>query len=760
VKYLYFWCDIVTPHWLGTLRELSQVLNLKVKIYAGTLEQPSDRKIFDWGSLPADDVLEFNLKQTVNIDRISDWPSGYHLICNPFNNPFNRNLIREFHRCNIEYGLQQSRPGLIATMVGKLLRRVGYRIFFKSTIDRASYVLCHGEMCRNFLKDTVGNPQKLFVSGYFVPATGRPDLLERPEGRPIRAVYLGQFVHRKRVLQLARGLRKAMVRAEFEFDFAGAGEQRDELEEIWAGARGRVLPPAKHADVVGFLSRYDVLVLPSSADEWGVVVNEAIHSGCGVIVTDSCGSSDLVRHSGCGEVVGGVGGCVRALLGAVRKPSRLRRWQTAARALSPLIEPREGALYLAKIISGGQHAEGPGACCAPWILDWNELRRLKVAVIYHFFAHYRLPILRELMDSKQMRVVCYGSYTSEGVDGSIKPLTLRQLPALKVTPLKIVGNFIWQRSLVFPLIAENSDIYIFLASPYFVSTWVAVIILRLMGKRVLFWGHLRYREDEGVLRHYIRQSFYKLASGWLCYGHAAKQQLVRNGIPRDEVHVVYNSLDYDRHLGLRGATSCPVYCSWPRKFEAMPTFICVSRLVTKRRLDLLFEVMRDVATIGCSIQLLLVGDGPERAALEALASKLKIHVIFYGACYDEAVLRTLYTGAVATVAPGEVGLTAIQSLSFGVPVITHNDQANQMPEAEAVVDNVTGWLFEKDHKYGLGRAIARALAADRESMRLTCYRMVDLFFNPRKQVEVIQRSSLGLPAQERDWIQFSKEFVR
>jgi glycosyltransferase involved in cell wall biosynthesis len=106
------------------------------------------------------------------------------------------------------------------------------------------------------------------------------------------------------------------------------------------------------------------------------------------------------------------------------------------------------------------------------------------------------------------------------------------------------------------------------------------------------------------------------------------------------------------------------------------------------------------------------------------------------------------------VAPGEVGLTAIQSLSFGVPVITHGDFSNQMPEAESVVHGITGWLFEKNSVDGLRLAMEAALSADIDVMRPACFGMVDNFFNPRKQVQVIARASLGLPAMENDWTVF------
>ena len=49
------------------------------------------------------------------------------------------------------------------------------------------------------------------------------------------------------------------------------------------------------------------------------------------------------------------------------------------------------------------------------------------------------------------------------------------------------------------------------------------------------------------------------------------------------------------------------------------------------------------------------------------------------------------------VSPGNVGLAAIHSLSFGTPVCTHSNLLNQMPEIEAVEEGVTGCYFDENN---------------------------------------------------------------
>lgn len=52
----------------------------------------------------------------------------------------------------------------------------------------------------------------------------------------------------------------------------------------------------------GLLENTDCLILPSSFDGWGAVVNEALLHGCRCIVSDYAGSHSLIKHTGFGNV--------------------------------------------------------------------------------------------------------------------------------------------------------------------------------------------------------------------------------------------------------------------------------------------------------------------------------------------------------------------------------------------------------------------------------------------------------------------------
>jgi len=100
--------------------------------------------------------------------------------------------------------------------------------------------------------------------------------------------------------------------------------------------------------------------------------------------------------------------------------------------------------------------------------------------------------------------------------------------------------------------------------------------------------------------------------------------------------------------------------------------VTVGRLTAQKRVDLLLEAFGVLARRGRPLRLLIVGDGPERAALERRASALGIadRVRFAGRVEPARVPETIgdadvfvFTGV------GEgFGLAAAEALALGIPV--------------------------------------------------------------------------------------------
>lgn len=392
-------------------------------------------------------------------------------------------------------------------------------------------------------------------------------------------------------------------------------------------------------------------------------------------------------------------------------------------------------------------------------------RRLKVVIAYHFFPHYREGIIKQLRASKSPEYVFVADSIDPGHE--VKELDLSQAwiaDKFRRARCFVNANWFWQPGLLGQAVSSGAGTWVLLSLPTNISVWTTAVSGRLLGKNVVFWGH-GWSKRCGALRGSIRRSFFGLATSVLLYGHRAKALAIEDGFPPDRLHVVYNSLSHSKQVKLRAKAGVGLSIAERSKYFAnaqFPTLICSSRLTLQRDLPLAFHAMSKLKREGLETNLLLLGDGPERQQLEALAQGLNLSVCFAGACYDEAKIACLMQLANLTVSPGNIGLTAVHSLTYGVPVITHSDSSHQGPESEAVIDGWNGILFRRGDVNDLARAIREGLSrfSQIDETRERCYEVVDRFYNPAHQAMIIERAVRGEPAIDDGWDEFLSSRIR
>lgn len=161
----------------------------------------------------------------------------------------------------------------------------------KSLLRRSDLVTHNGPSCQRFLERLDVPPEKLFSFDYAAdpnkPYRGEIDT-SLSQSDSIRLLSVGQLVQRKGMVPALDGLRDWATRhpkRQVHWSIVGSGP----LEDAFANA---TLPPNLTIEMTGHLDqaglreqyhRHEVLLFPTLADEWGLVVDEAMLSGLGVI---------------------------------------------------------------------------------------------------------------------------------------------------------------------------------------------------------------------------------------------------------------------------------------------------------------------------------------------------------------------------------------------------------------------------------------------------------------------------------------------
>lgn len=374
-----------------------------------------------------------------------------------------------------------------------------------------------------------------------------------------------------------------------------------------------------------------------------------------------------------------------------------------------------------------------------------------IALVSHFFVHYRLPVLRALADSKETSYYFLGD--TEQTD-DIKRINFDSEPLLKskFIPLKnkrVFRHFFWQKGLLKQLKSGKFDAVIFLGDIRFLSTWIALILLRLRGKKTFLWTHGLYG-NENWIHLQIKLLFTRLSHGVFLYNNRAKHLYQQRGINEKKLTPIYNSLNFEETEQNRILYRDSIKENLMKSFQnpGLPVVFCIGRLNKIKKIPLLVEAISVLKNNNFDINCFIIGSGEDKKAIEDLASHLNIRgqIYFTGALYKETEISGYIMSADLCVCPGAIGLTAIHALSYGVPALTHNNFAEQGPEHEAIIPGKTGNFYKESDVQDLANKIQETInqrLSDKEESIQNCIAVIQQYYNPMYQKNTINQHILS-----------------
>jgi len=317
------------------------------------------------------------------------------------------------------------------------------------------------------------------------------------------------------------------------------------------------------------------------------------------------------------------------------------------------------------------------------------------------------------------------------------------------------GNTIlWQSGLLCEIIKPDVKCIVFEGCSWHLSTWVGMFIARMMGKRVGLWTHGAKRPLRG-LKRLIKTVFYRIPHFLLCYGSHGRSSLMNMGIPSQRIHPIHNCLDFDAQMALASKVTTTELTACREslfKEPELPIFLWIGQLTKWRRLDLLLDALAKLRDEGFMANALFVGRGEDKAELQARAKSLGIEdrVVFYGACYEEFRIARLIMLSKVLVSPGPVGLSCIHAMTYGLPVLT-SEQESQGPEIDAIIPGVTGDFFRTGDVQEMAAKMRIWAEAEHQVIRKNTQAIVRDFFSIDYQCAIYRKVLSGEDSSGWDW---------
>ncbi|KAI5413263.1 hypothetical protein KIW84_057749 [Lathyrus oleraceus] len=203
---------------------------------------------------------------------------------------------------------------------------------------------------------------------------------------------------------------------------------------------------------------------------------------------------------------------------------------------------------------------------------------------------------------------------------------------------------------------------------------------RTMGYKVVFTDHSLYGFADIGSIHMNKVLQFTLAdvTQAICVSHTSKENTVlRSGLPPEKVFVIPNAVDTSMFTPA---------VDRPRTLEEI-VIVVISRLVYRKGVDLLVEVIPEVCQLHPNVRFIVGGDGAKRVRLEEMREKhsLQDRVEMLGAVPHAQVRSVLISGhiflnsslteafCIAILEAASCGLLTVSTRVGGVPEVLPDD---------------------------------------------------------------------------------------
>lgn len=267
--------------------------------------------------------------------------------------------------------------------------------------------------------------KNIYPFGYFVPIQQyQKESIPRGTNTVLKIIFVGSLISRKGIdviEKLVLHCNKNDI--PITFDIYGPGEPSSLLN---------LCPNINYRGTIVFgqsqrvMANYDLLIIPSKYDGWGVVVNEALLQGVPVLASNKAGASALIAQSGAGTIFdpNNMPALVDIIESLTKDRTIVKKWAMNAKTYAEKLSPDLAAHYMRACIEASLNGTEKPFC--PWysmtIYDEfiNKIRTRKV-VFFHrkpqinnFSVEVAFKTIREALPKEVECVVAESKFDSRG----------------------------------------------------------------------------------------------------------------------------------------------------------------------------------------------------------------------------------------------------------------------------------------------------------------------------------------------------------
>ncbi len=311
----------------------------------------------------------------------------------------------------------------------------------------------------------------------------------------------------------------------------------------------------------------------------------------------------------------------------------------------------------------------------------------KLLFVQPILTSYRLGLFKGLDGLPEVDLNLYADLPNDNSFG------VAQLPSYCNNPkwFSFAGFFI-PRNFQIILDLFSCDVVVHVADFKYLTLWFAMLF---SPKKLYLHGQGGYKKNS-IFQRFIYRIFLARAKGYICYTDFS-QNVLKSRLSSscaNKVYVVDNSLYLDLNK---------LDCSGD-------DILYIGRLRVGCGIELLLE---SASSLNINVRVIGGGDVDFISMLKNKYTNFR----YYGVLFEQGQQLAIARGCFAGAYGGDAGLSVVHYMSYGLPVVVHNEIFNHMgPEPSYVVDGKNGLSFERGNMQSLA-AVLKRLKEDK-SLRL------------------------------------------
>lgn len=310
------------------------------------------------------------------------------------------------------------------------------------------------------------------------------------------------------------------------------------------------------------------------------------------------------------------------------------------------------------------------------LISESEKPLIKVLFITSKLQHYRIPILNIIAQTSKIDLtVAHSGKMLEQANFLFKEITFKE---------KTIGPFTIHEKKM----QEYCNSFDVVVSMFYLQkiSLMKLLLKRNRNYKLIYWGigvkaSQKSRYDSPSILNHIRYYIAKKSDAMIFYTEYAAKKYISKGINKDKIFIMNNTVQV---------------FETQNNNEIKNRLLLVGTLNKSKKVFDLLEAYLEAYKINSNVPILdIIGGGIDYEGAKNWVNKNNLNqkIIFYGPIYDEIAIMTFFKKALASISPGQAGLSVLTSFGYGVPFITQKD-AITGGERLSIENNYNGILYE------------------------------------------------------------------